>query len=39
VIRDGLAARLDLAGKAARVLAEHAALVAATLDGEEVLNL
>jgi hypothetical protein len=39
VIRDGLAARLDLAGKAGRVLAEHAALVTAKLDGEEVLNL
>ena len=39
VIRDGLGARLDLAGKAGRVLAEHAALAAATLDGEEVLNL
>jgi hypothetical protein len=39
VIRDGRPALLDLAIKAGRVLAEHAALVTATLDGERVLNL
>ncbi|MBN9113666.1 MAG: hypothetical protein J0I34_33445 [Pseudonocardia sp.] len=41
IIRDGLVVVLDIAGKAGksgRVLAEHAALVAAVLDGEAVLN-
>lgn len=39
VVRDGVLQPLDLRSKAGRVLAEHVALVAATLDGEPILNL
>lgn len=38
VVTDGTSSALDLRTKAGRVLAEHAALVAAVLDGESVLN-
>jgi hypothetical protein len=39
IVRGGVSIALDLTTKAARVLAEHAALVAAKLDGDDVLNL